>query len=132
MFSLVILGILPPVSCTIVGGVVFWSILLFLHELRACAPQHLVFFDKVCIDQSDAAAIQEGIQNITAYLKHSSTLLVLLTDVYLKKIWTVFELTEFLALKPSAPATWFSGVGQLYVHYASIPQAQPQTLSPGP
>lgn len=30
-------------------------------------------------------------------------MLVLLSDVYLDKIWTVFELTAFMALKPNAP-----------------------------
>lgn len=115
MFSLVMAGVVPRVTtsraenvcvwCTLLGAVTFWIVLLLWHEMDARLQfrRLRVFFDKVCINQSDTVAKQEGIQNIAAYLRQSEALLVLLSDVYLDKIWTVFELTAFMALKPNAP-----------------------------
>ncbi|CAE7206421.1 unnamed protein product, partial [Symbiodinium natans] len=114
MFSLVLAGVVPRVTtsraenvcvwCTLVGAATFWIVLLLWHEMdaRLQCRRLRVFFDKVCINQSDTVAKQEGIRNITAYLRQSEALLVLLSDVYLDKIWTVFELTAFMALKPDA------------------------------
>lgn len=115
MFSLVLAGVVPRVTtsraenvciwCTLLGAVTFWIVLLLWHEMDARLQfrRLRVFFDKICINQNDTVAKQEGIQNITAYLQQSEALLVLLSDVYLDKIWTVFELTAFIALKPNAP-----------------------------
>ncbi|CAK8989598.1 unnamed protein product [Durusdinium trenchii] len=44
---------------------------------------------------------REGIEAITAYLWHSKRLFVILSDVYLQRIWTVFEMSAFLAAKTS-------------------------------
>lgn len=88
--------------CSILGALSFWLVICCWHERPRCCRRwrRNAFFDTVCIDQSDAAKQREGIDAITAYLCHSNCLLVVLSDQYLQRIWTVFEMTTFLAMCP--------------------------------
>ncbi|CAJ1362784.1 unnamed protein product [Effrenium voratum] len=87
------------------GTLTFWSCLYNFSELRArlgCRLKY-AFYDSACIDQSNEEAKMKGISQITAYLWHSNKLLILLSNNYFQRIWTVFELAAFLALKPYSP-----------------------------
>ena len=112
-FTLVSLGFLPlssnqtdshQISIWCIGGclVTFAAVFLAMHEvLRFLGlPGYRTFLDKVCVDQSDEDRKREGIQGITAFLYHSEALVVLYSELYLQRLWTVFELTTFIALKP--------------------------------
>ena len=113
LFVLVSLDLLPisqslvdghPVSvwCTAGCIITYLAVFLVAHDVLALLriPGYRTFLDKVCVDQTDEAKKQEGIQSITAVLSHSETLVVLYSEVYLQRLWTVFELTAFLAVKP--------------------------------
>ncbi|CAE7205311.1 unnamed protein product [Symbiodinium sp. CCMP2592] len=114
-FGLVAIGVLPlyhhevegtdisiSMWCMLGGSVAFWFTLLFTEDfLSMTGFQHYDnFYDAACIDQTSYKQKRQGIGAITAYLWHSETLLVLLSHNSLQRIWTVFELTAFLAMKP--------------------------------
>eukprot|EP00438_Fugacium_kawagutii_P032309 Skav208267 [mRNA] locus=scaffold188:236085:240014:- [translate_table: standard] len=112
-FTLVSTGVLPvkisqldghEISIWCISGslVTYLAVFLVRHEVLDFfgIPGYRIFLDKVCVDQSDAGRKREGIQSITAYLYHSEALVVLYSELYLKRLWTVFELTTFLAMKP--------------------------------
>jgi len=105
-------GILPVVAsdathlgispwCFLCGSLAFWLCVFLWHELVLLCRRRssMAFFDTVCIDQSDEEKKREGIEAITAYLCHSDKLFVVLSEVYLMRIWTVFEMAAFLAVK---------------------------------
>jgi len=58
-----------------------------------------IFLDKTCICQDSNQAKQRGIEKLGAFLNKSEVMVVLYTDVYLSKLWTVYEVASFLALK---------------------------------
>jgi len=114
-FSLVVMGILPvstshidehEISCWCITSTLLTYFFVFLlsHDLLEIfgVPGYRTFLDKVCVDQSDERKKKRGIEAITAFLYHSDAMVVLYSEVYLKRLWTVYELTTFLALKPDA------------------------------
>lgn len=60
------------------------------------APQELVFFDRLCIDQGDHDEKAEGVMNIGASLKRSKNMLVIWDETYCQRLWCQFELAAFL------------------------------------
>ena len=117
--ALVIAGVLPvftveaeigeelvttPISvwCTLGSLVALLLALTLSHDVLLCLGREGpdVFLDKVCVDQFDDLKKEEGIHAITAYLWNSDVLVVVLSEMYLERIWTVFELVSFLVLKP--------------------------------
>jgi len=85
----------------------------------------LAFLDKTCIHQVDKAIQRLGIEKLGAYLYGSKAMIILYTDSYLQKLWTVYELATFLAVKPLnklhvvpvlLPMVWIIG---LLIMYAS-------------
>merc|ERR1719247_1138676 len=72
---------------------VFLFTMFFRHDLIQCIhPGPLTFLDKVCIHQTDPVQKKRGIMKLGAYLGKSSRILVIYSDVYLQKLWTVYEL----------------------------------------
>eukprot|EP00405_Crypthecodinium_cohnii_P034389 CAMPEP_0206530522 /NCGR_PEP_ID=MMETSP0325_2-20121206/3226_1 /ASSEMBLY_ACC=CAM_ASM_000347 /TAXON_ID=2866 /ORGANISM="Crypthecodinium cohnii, Strain Seligo" /LENGTH=588 /DNA_ID=CAMNT_0054026603 /DNA_START=153 /DNA_END=1919 /DNA_ORIENTATION=+ len=59
----------------------------------------LTFLDKACIHQVDPELKEQGIQKLGAFLRISERMLTLYSDVYLLKLWTIYEVANFLALK---------------------------------
>eukprot|EP00928_Gymnodinium_smaydae_P021650 TRINITY_DN18470_c0_g1_i1.p1 TRINITY_DN18470_c0_g1~~TRINITY_DN18470_c0_g1_i1.p1 ORF type:complete len:517 (-),score=57.77 TRINITY_DN18470_c0_g1_i1:10-1560(-) len=59
----------------------------------------LVFLDKTCIHQEDPAIMRRGIEKLAAFLYKSERMLVLYSDVYARKLWTVYEMASFLILR---------------------------------
>jgi len=59
-----------------------------------------VFLDKVCIHQTDKDIQRKGIEKLGAYLCNSERMVIVYTDVYLKKLWTIYEVAAFLCLHP--------------------------------
>ncbi|CAE8627928.1 unnamed protein product [Polarella glacialis] len=125
-FALQVNGILPPFGlitdyrsaefpeplpgslwCMIMGGctcfatLVMWARLLDLAEsIRGTKVSY--FFDRLCINQSDAELKQVGIDSIGAYLQKSDSMLVLWAPEYFTRLWCVFELAVFLEKSTNA------------------------------
>jgi len=43
---------------------------------------------------------RQGIEKLSAFLSNSEIMVALYTDTYLLKLWTVYEVASFLALRP--------------------------------
>eukprot|EP00928_Gymnodinium_smaydae_P048737 TRINITY_DN32629_c0_g1_i1.p1 TRINITY_DN32629_c0_g1~~TRINITY_DN32629_c0_g1_i1.p1 ORF type:complete len:536 (+),score=36.31 TRINITY_DN32629_c0_g1_i1:59-1609(+) len=56
------------------------------------------FLDKTCIHQTDAALQRQGILKLGAFVNVSEKFIVLYSDVYLKKLWTVYEMACWLII----------------------------------
>mmetsp|Transcript_22681 Transcript_22681/g.65357 ORF Transcript_22681/g.65357 Transcript_22681/m.65357 type:complete len:578 (+) Transcript_22681:30-1763(+) len=89
----------------ILGGLGFWLALLFGHDLghflgsvTGSGEPH-VFLDKSCIHQTDEKLKRQGIDSLGAFLVNSQRMIILFSDTYFRKIWTVYELACFLCTK---------------------------------
>lgn len=59
-----------------------------------------MFLDKVCIHQEDKSIQIRGIRRLAAFLGCSKQMVVVYTDVYLQRLWTVYEIASFITLHP--------------------------------
>ena len=76
---------------------VFVVVIFFKHDLlHRISPSPSTFLDKVCINQTDAQLKLVGILKLGACLANSKRMLILYSDVYLQKLWTVYEVACFL------------------------------------
>jgi len=83
-------------SCRWLGNIAFYAFLFAGHHLPV-SPKH-IFLDKTCICQTDDDLKQKGIASLSAFLMHSDNMLVVYSDTYFKKLWTVYEFAVFLSL----------------------------------
>eukprot|EP00927_Polykrikos_kofoidii_P003034 TRINITY_DN11206_c0_g1_i3.p1 TRINITY_DN11206_c0_g1~~TRINITY_DN11206_c0_g1_i3.p1 ORF type:complete len:608 (+),score=105.50 TRINITY_DN11206_c0_g1_i3:56-1879(+) len=85
--------------CRIIFVPVFIIFLFFGLSLLACfrAPDHPVFLDKTCIHQVDKDIQRRGLLKLGAFIRKSDEMVILYTDVYLRKLWTVYEVASYLA-----------------------------------
>jgi len=113
--SLMVLGFLPRLShwgnytyvapYSIVAAYVFPSAtLLGAHEfvcrlkcLKSCDRR--VFLDKTCIHQTNKELQRRGLNDLTAFLNASDEILVVYSDVYLRRLWTVYELVSVIVIR---------------------------------
>jgi len=89
--------------CKIAGTATFFAGMLLSHEVRSrvgCCPGPTFFMDKTCIHQTDLELKKQGIQSLGAFLNYSWSMVVVYSDCYLQKLWTVYEVASFLALHP--------------------------------
>uniref|UniRef100_A0A7S2PPD7 Transmembrane protein n=1 Tax=Zooxanthella nutricula TaxID=1333877 RepID=A0A7S2PPD7_9DINO len=117
-FALTVVGCLPPIHevfdgtakptgvwCQLLGMLTFVLSLFYWHDVsvffRGCGSGQKVFLDKTCLHQTDMALKQEGIKNLAAFILYSDSMVVLYSETYLEKLWTVYELATFLLLYPS-------------------------------
>ncbi|CAE8733824.1 unnamed protein product [Polarella glacialis] len=122
-FALQVHGILPPFGlierqdsaaplprsfwCQVTGGctcfatLVMWARLVELAESTR-STRASYFVDCLCINQSDAALKQAGIDSIGAYLRNSDSMLVLWSPEYFTRLWCCFELAVFLEKSTNA------------------------------
>jgi hypothetical protein len=111
------LGFLPTLNMTydngapyksspwnmLVGTGFFFVTLFHWHDLRVLLgiPGPTLFLDKTCIDQMDEQRKRRGIESLAAFVRHSNKMLVIYSDIYLHKLWTVYELACFMTLQPT-------------------------------
>ena len=76
----------------------FHILLHFVHEVFP-ADSTRVFLDKACINQTDEERKKQGIANLGVTCFFSWSLVVLDSDEYFERLWTVYELSIFL-LRP--------------------------------
>ncbi|CAE8706256.1 unnamed protein product [Polarella glacialis] len=82
-------------GCTCFATLVMWARLVELAESTR-STRASYFLDCLCINQSDAALKQAGIDSIGAYLRNSDSMLVLWSPEYFTRLWCCFELAVFL------------------------------------
>jgi len=89
-------------TCRVLCIPVFFALLFFARELQGLlgSPGPTVFLDKTCIHQEDQVVQRQGIEKLSAFLSNSESMVTLYTDIYLLKLWTVYEVASFLALRP--------------------------------
>jgi len=83
----------------VIAAPVSLFVLLTAHEWRKLIPgrrRFHVFLDKVCIHQTDELLKQQGIDSIGHFLCSADNLIILYSNLYLRKIWTVYEFACFL------------------------------------
>jgi len=101
------LGMLPMGNMEdtyfIVGESTWLLSLFFLHDAYCHLGsrfQSVVFVDKLCIHQTDPVIKAQGIKGLPAFLKKSRSMVILYSDAYLTRLWTVYELASYLLLRP--------------------------------
>lgn len=79
---------------TAVTAFVFQVVLHFGHEVvsRSCP----VFLDKVCIHQTDESLKMQGISYLGLTIFYSRTMVILDSESYFERLWTVFEVASRL------------------------------------
>lgn len=111
-------GRVEPGMCgTVLVTPIFLLVVCFGHDLRRLVgcTSSLVFLDKTCIHQSDAKRKQEGILKLGAFIQSSASMLIVYSDVYLKKLWTVYEVACFLSMHPTRRLAVISPCTPLFV-----------------
>ncbi|CAE8606187.1 unnamed protein product [Polarella glacialis] len=88
-------------GCTCFATLVMWARLFDLAESTR-GTKVSYFFDRLCINQSDAELKQAGIDSIGAYLRNSNSMLVLWAPEYFTRLWCNFELAVFLEKSTNA------------------------------
>jgi len=85
---------------------VFMLTLFFKHDILPVVCKVLgwvdspnIFLDKTCIHQTDVVLQEQGITKLGAFLHNSKRMLILYSDVYLRKLWTVYEVACFSATR---------------------------------
>jgi len=103
-----LLGMLPIGNMEdayfIVGESAWLLSLFFLHDtycLLGSRFQSVVFLDKVCIHQTGPEIKAKGVKGLPAFLKKSRSMVILYSDAYLTRLWTVYELASYLLLHPN-------------------------------
>eukprot|EP00443_Scrippsiella_acuminata_P003009 CAMPEP_0115272812 /NCGR_PEP_ID=MMETSP0270-20121206/54820_1 /TAXON_ID=71861 /ORGANISM="Scrippsiella trochoidea, Strain CCMP3099" /LENGTH=550 /DNA_ID=CAMNT_0002689239 /DNA_START=78 /DNA_END=1728 /DNA_ORIENTATION=- len=87
--------------CTVLSLVTYWFVLLTYQDaaLRTGRRGTRVFLDKCCIHQTDERLKRKGIEQLGAFLAKADTMLIIYSDTYTKKLWTMYELATFLAIR---------------------------------
>merc|ERR1740121_1969778 len=91
-------------GCTLLTAPAFLLACVSGGELkRICGYRgKTMFLDKVCINQVDTELQRQGISKLGAFLRNSSRMLVIYSDIYLTKLWTVYEVACFLSTHPAS------------------------------
>ena len=81
---------------TVVVPLVFMVVVHCAHEVLPHSQR--IFLDKLCIHQTDEVKKSEGIAHLGLTMFFSSAMVVLDSDVYFKRLWTVYELASCLVV----------------------------------
>lgn len=90
------------ITCLVVGNVIFFVALFLWSDIMSAlkVPTSIVFMDKTCIHQTDDMKKRKGIAGLGAFIRYSWSMVGVYTPLYLKKLWTVYEVAVFLAVHP--------------------------------
>eukprot|EP00928_Gymnodinium_smaydae_P063183 TRINITY_DN4684_c0_g1_i1.p1 TRINITY_DN4684_c0_g1~~TRINITY_DN4684_c0_g1_i1.p1 ORF type:complete len:580 (+),score=39.59 TRINITY_DN4684_c0_g1_i1:78-1817(+) len=92
-----------PWSCWgLMGYTIGYAIVLRFGQMIQPVEvmERSIFFDKLCIHQTDTYLKMRGIQSLGAYLLRSKDMLIMWDQTYFERVWCVFEIAVFLALNP--------------------------------
>eukprot|EP00929_Paragymnodinium_shiwhaense_P019080 TRINITY_DN13127_c0_g1_i1.p1 TRINITY_DN13127_c0_g1~~TRINITY_DN13127_c0_g1_i1.p1 ORF type:complete len:586 (-),score=68.52 TRINITY_DN13127_c0_g1_i1:460-2217(-) len=86
------------------GLLAFVCVLFSWHRLLGCrcCKQQRLFFDAVCIHQTDPELKSQGIMSIGAILGNSDHILVAWDSTYFERLWCTYELSAFRFARPGA------------------------------
>lgn len=90
-------------------------IAVFGRDILRCFRGPHVFVDKICIPQEDKQLQRDVIKKLGAFLRCSDTMMICYTDLYLTKLWTVYELATYVSL--------YKTDGRLRLVHCAVPQA---------
>lgn len=62
-------------------------------------PQHRVFLDRICVDQTCSQMRAEAVLSLAGLLKRSDSMLILWDPTWAQRMWCLFELAAFLKSK---------------------------------
>ena len=98
-------GWLPNEGWTVaIGHATFLIFFCFWQRIRSiCWKPRIVFLDKMCIAQHDAALKEKGILGLAAFLDHSEMLTMLWSPRTFQRLWCVYEICTFLRGKGQKP-----------------------------
>jgi hypothetical protein len=101
-------GVLPGFETTYDGYMVkasVWSIcsgfLVTCLVTIFWRPQSQVFFDRICISQTDSDLKVHAVFSLSGLLRKTDTLLILWDPTWTERLWCLFELAAFLQSKKS-------------------------------
>lgn len=88
--------------CQASGMATFVVVLLFGQEIGPVFGYRgpTVFLDKTCVHQTDNELKRRGIMSLAAFMGSSRSMVVLYSDMYLDRLWTVYELATFMSIFP--------------------------------
>jgi len=88
------------ICCRLTAGVAFFTALVCAGDLWSCLGIRgtTAFLDKTCVHQTDIQLQRKSIEKLGAFICHSNEMIVLYSDWYLKKLWTIYEVAAFLSL----------------------------------
>eukprot|EP00929_Paragymnodinium_shiwhaense_P098708 TRINITY_DN60195_c0_g2_i1.p1 TRINITY_DN60195_c0_g2~~TRINITY_DN60195_c0_g2_i1.p1 ORF type:complete len:593 (-),score=45.64 TRINITY_DN60195_c0_g2_i1:70-1848(-) len=103
-FGLVVTG-----TCCLIAPIVYFALLFHGQDFQAAfqrlvAPMssHLVFLDKLCINQEDASMKRSGVLGLAAFLKRSKRIVILWSPRYFTRLWCTYELATWVRLSKNA------------------------------
>jgi len=121
--------------CQVIALPVFLSVLFFWQDILLSLGIHgpSTFLDKACIHQEDSDIMRKGIERLGAFIMRSDKMLILYTELYLSKLWTIYEVAASLTLNGGASihvihmnnsvlllcmlvATWCTSMGYILIH----------------
>jgi len=101
-------GVLPVVRltkevsslyCFIASNACFYFMLFFGHRVRQILflqrPSY-IFLDKICIHQTDKNVQSQGLAKLGAFLKVSKGMLIIQSEAYFSRLWTVYEFATYI------------------------------------
>lgn len=80
---------------------------LFIAPRIPGLPDRTVFFDAVCINQTDDDLKTEGVYALGGFVIKSSEFIILWSRQYFRRAWCVFELAVFMALRRGSPIRFY-------------------------
>eukprot|EP00440_Ansanella_granifera_P036173 gb/GFBE01039248.1/.p1 GENE.gb/GFBE01039248.1/~~gb/GFBE01039248.1/.p1 ORF type:complete len:571 (+),score=101.29 gb/GFBE01039248.1/:1-1713(+) len=85
----------------LVGGMTaYLFVLMFWQRLRTCwRPSKIVFMDKLCIHQTNPELKAKGILGLAGFLSISDRIVVLWSPRYFTRLWCVYEIASWMALR---------------------------------
>jgi len=84
------------IFCRLTAGVAFFLAVVCAGDVWSCLGirGRTAFLDKTCVHQTDLQLQRKSIEKLGAFICHSDEMVVLYTDWYLKKLWTIYEVVS--------------------------------------
>ena len=78
-----------------IGHATFIFVLCFWQKILMLWSPRMVFLDRLCIAQNDAALKEKGILGLAAFLDRSDELTILWSPRYFRRLWCTYEIATY-------------------------------------
>ena len=102
---------------TVVSSVVFQVVMHMAHEVLPNSSR--VFLDNLCIHQTDTERKLDGVAHLGLTMFFSSTMVVLDSESYFNRLWTVYEFASCLVVDSGKPIVFLPVNLPVHVHGSS-------------